>query len=499
MRIISQNYFNPQNFTASGAFSAVTKSIVTPPNSTATVTSSKVANPAKIPTHAVVYSAAAIALAAGTFFVGKGRSKDLTSKIKILAQNNEEIVARLGTEKDEAIKGLKNQIETLVTDNKDIAEKLKAKELEPEVNLKRARVVCENEQQFEIIENLQQKFVDSKKSVISFIEDINAAPQQIKEFLFAMTSDEVASQKFIKEVVANPREHEKITNTLLIKIGGEKDLLEWIFAPKGYQKAYEKYVSTLVQNAKSADELIKISPNWDYNLLKNKFSDYALGTLPSGFKDADSFRNIVSKLHKNEPLPNGIKLCGEVGFSASGKGHAVVEVNDKKYLIKFRQDYSQYDSGLAKRMQEWPDFSDRMNELAALKSDSTFINAQIDGYLNANQCKNAVGMHFYDSKSQASIYEFIEKFSPHNTSDLISTDADLSDLRKLGLTYNDLNEGNLVKVGDNIKILDSGETEFSDILRPGCPTYNFILPNLCGRSLQNSAAAITLAKLQKGV
>ncbi|MDD3420062.1 MAG: hypothetical protein PHE78_05620, partial [Candidatus Gastranaerophilales bacterium] len=63
------------------------------------------------------------------------------------------------------------------------------------------------------------------------------------------------------------------------------------------------------------------------------------------------------------------------------------------------------------------------------------------------------------------------------------------------IIYNDIKADNLKANGDNLKTIDSGESSYVDVLRPGCSEYHFRLPNNCGLDLSTFLAGLNLDKI----
>ena len=312
---------------------------------------------------------------------------------------------------------------------------------------------------------------------------------KIKEFLFAITSDEAASKEFIKEIVANPRDSLHITKMLKDKIGGIKNLTEWLQEDGGYFSAYKKYANDLFENAKSPDDLLKVSPNWHLFALQRRFgNDIRFGYIPEDFKFVDDFKNFanwlaylplergkVSKLEYNRQN----LLIEPLSFGESSKIPLKIQManwNDepisKPYVIKVQSRWFRHDDNSSAKIAE------------AYRSDSVFVDAQIDRYLNLNDCKNANKLYFYDYGAEMAIYDLEDGTAPDFMYNGIRyVNKRLQDLNDLGVYYNDATPSNFIEKDGKLTVIDIGESSFIDPLRPGIPHLHFELPNWAGSSL----------------
>lgn len=336
---------------------------------------------------------------------------------------------------------------------------------------------------------LYKKFETSGKNIVNFIRQSMEDSGKIKEFLFAITSDEAASKEFIKEIVANPRDSLHITKMLKDKIGGIKNLTEWLQEDGGYFSAYKKYANDLFENAKSPDDLLKVSPNWHLFALQRRFGkDIRFGYIPEDFKFVDDFKNFanwlaylplergkVSKLEYNRQN----LLIEPLSFGESSKIPLKIQManwNDepisKPYVIKVQSRWFRHDDNSSAKIAE------------AYRSDSVFVDAQIDRYLNLNDCKNANKLYFYDYGAEMAIYDLEDGTAPDFMYNGIRyVNKRLQDLNDLGVYYNDATPSNFIEKDGKLTVIDIGESSFIDPLRPGIPHLHFELPNWAGSSL----------------
>lgn len=357
--------------------------------------------------------------------------------------------------------------------------------------------------------SLHAKFVESKKSLLGFIQEAQEKPEEMKEFLLGVTSHAQKSEEFVKEVIADPRKSRTITQTLVQKVGGQKNFVDWYFAPQGYQRAYKKWMKEFFVKAKKPEDLFKLSPNWQYHKMVAKFGkDFTAGELPKGFGTVEAFRGVAAKIlrDKDAQLPQGIKKIKDFESGLSDKRVFLIEADGKQYVLKIHHDYEEYSPRLKKvnnallssEKTSWlgEDYFDKIHENQHMKSDSAFLNAQIDMYLNTNNCPNAPRIHFFDSKTKSSLYEVVEGESISIAeAQILDVNRKMSDLTDLGIIYNDINNNNFRVKEGKMKTIDSGESSYLDVLRPGCSDYHFKLPNWNGMDLSTCLAGINLDKI----
>ena len=348
--------------------------------------------------------------------------------------------------------------------------------------------------------SLYKTFQESKQNFIDFLSGVHQ-PEKVKEFLFGITSDEKAGADFIKEVTDNPRESFKNTKILMNAIGGEKNLLDWLHAPAGYNAAYEKYLTKVINKPETTlNDLINISPNWHLFKLMDKtspivngqktfsFENVRFGEIPKEIEELGDFNHFVNWLFER-PAAEVVEYSGKYmkvhPLKAGMSGKAPLKVQfctpDGKSLNH---------SYIIKKEPVPAGQNNHINQ--AYHSDSVFLNAQIDYYLSRHNCENAPRFYYYDCPSNTAVYEFIEGEPYTGTTNIIEINKAMKDLNSLGIFYNDCkSHGNILMQDGLMKIIDSGESYFHDILRPPCENLHVELPNWCGNRIEN----LTLNKL----
>ena len=348
---------------------------------------------------------------------------------------------------------------------------------------------------------LYQIFKNEKSGFIRFLKNSNAEPQKIKEFLFSITSDEKTAGEFIKEVIKNPRKSGEILNVLQEKIGGWKNLSEWFMAPGGYQEAYTKLFRNLVKNM-PVDEMIKLSPNWHIHYLMHKCDgNIRFGKLPEEFQNIKDYTHFVNWLtdirrqigHQGKetykkpvlleyggqhfnmlPLQEGLsgKYAMKLQFINPETGEP-----GKPYVLKVQELYGCNSNHAAQ-------------ESFAYRPDSSFLNAQMDYYMNLHNCENTVKFHFFDYASNSGLYDYVDGVRTVQTENLIEGNKLIEDMNLLGIHYNDVCITNIIDVNGKYKVIDIGDSSFIDPLRPGIKGIQFEFANGCGISPPNFALAL---------
>jgi len=332
---------------------------------------------------------------------------------------------------------------------------------------------------------------ENAENILGFIEKKNLNPSETRNLLEHIISDKELSKSFITEITAEPRKSAGITKTLVNKLGGKSNFSDWYYSKKGYKQAYQTYTENKVEKAKAPEELLKISPNWSYWAFSDKFGkDFTFGELPKDFQGVENYRELVKQLLNNNANIENQELKG----GASGKRSFSLKVGNKKYVLKAQNDFLVYSEGLRNAVKQDPwledTFLNNYKENEAMKSDSCFLNAMIDGYLNLNNCDNAIKMHFFDAKTGSVLYEYAEGEKYKGDLNILNVNGVLPDLNKLGIVYNDVSTDNLKVKDDKIKIIDSGESTFIDVLKPTVPNYQFELPNWSGNGITSVIAGL---------
>lgn len=339
------------------------------------------------------------------------------------------------------------------------------------------------------MQNIDKAFNEIKNAplIMEKLKNSKLNPKNFKILMFRITSDEKLSERFINEMVANPKNSKENTRILNKKIGGDKELLEWMLIPKGYQEAYYKHTHNFFKAANHPDVLIKRSPNWNIWKMKEKFgSDFTIGEPPQAFNGTDNYRNVFYKaLHTGNVNQNidGIQFGTYIGGGASGKAVRKLEADGKKYILKYQASDTMHSN-------------QDLKDVASMHSDSTFLNAQLDRYLDLNGYKQGAKLKFFDYKTNSALYEMSEGVNPKREEfySIVDVNKKLKDLNEYGVYYNDVNAGNFLINDGKISFIDSGEASFVDFFKPGVSGHHFTLPNLNGRSITDPAAALQLSK-----
>lgn len=338
---------------------------------------------------------------------------------------------------------------------------------------------------------LYEKFNSSGKNFVDFLHDSFDNAGKVKEFLFAITSDDELSQRFVKEVTANPRESLHITKLLRDRIGGPKNLTEWLQEDGGYYSAYKKYASNIYENAKNYDDLLRISPNWHIFALNEhwKGRNIQFGEIPDDFRfiqdNIKGFADWLAYMPLERGKATSLEYSGQnfivepLAFGCSSKMPLRIQFKDwnhnlisKPYVVKLQSAGFRHSDNINAKIAE------------AYRSDSVFVDAQIDRYLNLNNCKNANKLYFYDYDAEMAIYQMEDGLAPdfmHGGIRFVNNK--LRDLNDLGIYYNDASPSNFIEKDGKLIVIDIGESSFIDPLRPGIPNLHFELPNWSGRSL----------------
>ena len=317
---------------------------------------------------------------------------------------------------------------------------------------------------------------------------IQAKSKNLVKDLYQITSDTKCFSSFIKEAIQNPRKSQETTKILLNQAGSTNNFLKWYFAKGGYKEKYVDYITQTVKEAKNPEELLKISPNWGFWVFEKQFGkDFFIGKTPKAIGTKKDYRNLVTNLLKNKDTGFNVK---EFTNGLSGKRAFLVDTGENKYVLKAQEDFALYskelDSALKKDKWLQDSFMKRFKENENMKSDSSYINAMIDFYLNLNNCVNAAKIHCFDAKTSSVLYDYL---SGTNQS-ITDINKQLPDLKKLGIIYNDIFSDNFREKDGVLKIIDSGESSFIDLLKPTVPNFQIELPNWSGNNILSTLGAL---------
>ena len=335
---------------------------------------------------------------------------------------------------------------------------------------------------------LYKAFKETGNTFINFLKNTKENAQNIKNFLFSVTADEKAGQDFVKEMLQNPRENVEKLRVLTNKIGGENNLLEWLQAPNGYNDAYGKYIKNLIGNpARKMEDLLSISPNWflkEFQDIAKSYS-FTFGKLPEEFTGIGNYSHFVHWLNNMNFAEKETKM-----LEYSGKFMHVTRINKglsgkAPYIIEFNKGKPNEKAFVLKAQQSWGCDTPYAKENLCYKSDSAFMNAQMDYYLTLHNCENSPRFYFYDYNSNSGLYEFQTGKEVHGIENILDANKRLKDMNSLGIYYNDACSCNFIEKDGILKVIDIGDSSFIDPLRPGAKGYNMQTPNWCGVGLPN--------------
>ncbi len=332
--------------------------------------------------------------------------------------------------------------------------------------------------------HITRPFFQSKilnADTVSFSSKAKAQNPKLEE----ITSDSQVCNEFITNVIQNPRNSQTTAKKLIDQAGSPQKFLNWYLKKGGYREKYSEYIKQAVESAKTPEELLKISPNWGFWVFENKFgSDFFIGEVPSNIGTKEDYQELTAKLLKGEETGYKVK---EFSGGMSGKRAFLVDTGDHKYVLKTQQDYLMYSDKLRQAVEEdsWlkDTFIKNYKENEHMKSDSSYMNAMIDFYMNLNECPNALKIHCFDAKTSSVLYDFAQGESYSGDIDIRTVNNIMPDLKKLGVIYNDVSPNNLKEQNGELKIIDSGESSFVDILKPTVSGYQIEMPNWSGNNI----------------
>ena len=332
-----------------------------------------------------------------------------------------------------------------------------------------------------------------QKNRISFQAKVPTFTQE----LYKITNDDKKFSEFAEQVIKNPRKSAETVSKLLKLAGSIKNFLNWYLGENGYKDKYIKFIDNLVNNAQKPEELLKISPNWGIWTLENKFGkDFFIGNIPDDIGSYKTYEKLVKKLLKNEDT--GFRVH-EFTNGLSGKRTFMLDTGKNKYVLKAQQDFSLYSEKLKSALEQdsWlqDTFINIYKQNENMKSDSSYLNAMLDFYLNLNNCPNGTKIYCFDAKTSSVLYDFIEGSKCSKKLGIKNINQYLPDLKKLGIIYNDIHADNFREQDGILKIIDSGESNFIDLLKPTVPYLQIELPNWSGNNILSILGGLQYLKI----
>lgn len=315
-----------------------------------------------------------------------------------------------------------------------------------------------------------------------------------KEAMTDITKDAESFSTFINGIIANPRNSQTTAKKLISQAGSVENFLDSYLGKDGYKTRYSKFIEDSVAKAKSPEDLLKISPNWGYWVFENKFGpDFFIGNTPSDIGTNEDYKNLVKSLLQGKETKFKTQ---ELSGGMSGKRAFLIDTGTHKYVLKTQQDYLLYSDKLRQAVEEdsWlqDTFLKTYKENEQMKSDSSYMNAMIDFYLNLNNCPNGLKIHCFDAETSSVLYDCAKGEKYTDNLDIRSVNRLMPDLSRIGIIYNDISPDNLRVENGVIKIIDSGESSFADILKPTVPGYQIEMPNWSGNNIISLLGSINM-------
>lgn len=297
---------------------------------------------------------------------------------------------------------------------------------------------------------------DKTPAVRAFLK-INAPKESMEGLLRYILSNDSTSYDFINSIVENPRQSSNLYFEIKDKLPAYSELTNFYSPQNPYTQAYERYMDSRVQNAKSVSELLKIRPDWKEEVLLNKHrelyhnNDFELGTVPESI-GKENFEPLIQYLRNFSDY--GFKMVKNIeDFSINGRRFRVnnfidgksdknvfevIAENGKKYIIKLG----------------------RAEGKSLNAPFSLGVCCLIDTYLTRNNCRNSAPLRYYNHNQNVAIYDYINHSITPKMTQLQKFVARMPDFSDLGLTHNDT-------VGDNnYFLLDDSQTAMKS-------TYDF--------------------------
>lgn len=367
--------------------------------------------------------------------------------------------------------------------------------------------------------------------VARFITQNKLSGETDKSFVQRMLSTPKLSGPFLDILFQNPRDNRSVFKAVrgLFKTPAEK--LRFL---NKYNEVYGRYLHRVWKKAKTAEEVIKLRPNFTPWALEDKFGDFSLGAVPEAFGTTADFYALIHAIRNSSAMKNYKKIkqleghpkelkatyaaFRKVDFWNIGQRKKVLsqillqkcgkpfklKVAGRSFQVQFLCNPFSHKAVFSVATTEGQKYilkmlpynfvkvsSDRVrkeHENIALRGDSTFADALLEFYLKLNQCPHAPQICFYNFKQEAALYEVV-KSTPcvlKNKKADVRAIYDfnikrVADANALGVYINDVVADNFVQTSKGVKIIDIGHASFYMPLMPDVPGLTCHLGNLCGK------------------
>lgn len=299
-----------------------------------------------------------------------------------------------------------------------------------------------------------KNLIEHEKNIpIEALLKLEGTKEELTVFTDKILTDKHLGFDFIDSIVRHPRQIKLYFAKLQEKLSSQSSIFN-IYAPNNlYKQAYENYIETRVQNAKSVSELIKIRPDWREEFLLQKHyelygnREFELGFVPDSIGN-ENFSIIMDYLKKYNDF--GFKIKHEIpDLYVHGKNFSFEKLIDgrsdknvflikapsgKKYVIKTA---SQENKGLNKPF-----------SLGAC--------CLVDQYLTRNNCRNSAPLRYYHHNTNTAIYDFIEHEKTEHMVNFKDFKENMPDFEDLGLKHNDtVGVNNYFKLNEKQKAMEN--------------------------------------------
>ena len=270
---------------------------------------------------------------------------------------------------------------------------------------------------------------DRTPAINAFLK-INAPKEELEKLLKCILESTDTKFEFIESIVTQPREMDNLFGKILDKLPKETKFLNLYNSQNPYMSAYKDFASKKLAEANSIDELLKIRPDWNGEILLQKYKELhgdkplELGEIPDNI-GTTNYKKIIEHLKKYVQLGcksetkiddlDGFKFKNIIDGKTEKNVFEVTSPTGHKYIVKVA--------------------NPQTNSLDGASALGTCC--KIDMYLTSNKCRNSAPLKYYNHGDSVAIYDYIKHIEVEPPLSMYDRSRRIPDLYELGLNPND--------------------------------------------------------------
>ncbi len=302
--------------------------------------------------------------------------------------------------------------------------------------------------------------VNKTPAIFSFLK-IKAEPEVLNNFLTNILNTVDRSRELLSSITYNPRQVISIVNTLETILPNDSKILMPFMYDSPYYQSYAKFIDWKVSSAHSVDELLRIRPDWNGDVLKKKNSNLH-------HNDAFSIGNIPKEIPKEhlKQIAEYLSQYMEFGVKTKKKINSL-KINNRQYDFAYFTEGKSDKNVFGVFTPEGKKYVLKMNRPEVRSLDKPFALgtlAKIDAYLTYNNCRNSAPLCYYNHNYNFSIYKYMEHIQINtDISNLNVISKKIPDFKALGLAYNDtVGTKNFFLLNPKADLKIAGTKEYKD-------------------------------------